>query len=381
MIYLLLISALSLSGIAAWYAIAGLVAIFAALPVPIMIMGGALEAAKLIVASWIYTNWSKIPVLMKTYFTVALVVLMLLTSMGIFGYLSKAHLDQTMGAGDNALQIELIDQRIAREQSRIDDSNTVLAQLDQAVQTLIEFDRIRGPSGAIAVREDQKSERETLTTIIDSASDNIAEMRGEKLVLSKEALALEAEVGPIKYIAALIYGEEEAKTMLEEAVRIVILMIVFVFDPLAVLMIMAASRELANRKTPETDPDPTEEIRDELEEEITKEWDDFFNSEVSITDEFDIEKKEAIPVKKDDWVVNQKKATHNLNLTDVVSANEELNFIQRGWTSTTKRQRDKQRAAGVRKREIDMTVPRPVYDEFTINSDISEFQLNSDSTK
>lgn len=248
MTYLLLLSALTLSGIAAWYAIAGLMAIFAALPLPIMIMGGALEAAKLVVASWIYTNWKRIPFLMKTYFTVALVVLMLLTSMGIFGFLSKAHLDQTMNTGDNALQIELIDGKIAREQKRIDDANKVLFQLDEAVNVLIDYDRIRGDDGAIAVREGQKEERAELTSIVDEASDVVAELKQEKLVLSKETLALEAEVGPIKYIAALIYGEEEAKTMLEEAVRVVILMIVFVFDPLAVLMVMAASREMANRK-------------------------------------------------------------------------------------------------------------------------------------
>ena len=248
MTIILLLSALTLSGIAAWYAIAGLMAIFAALPIPIMIMGGALEAAKLVVASWIYNNWKRIPFLMKTYFTVALVVLMLLTSMGIFGFLSKAHLDQTMNSGDNVLQIELIDGKIAREQQRIDDANKVLFQLDEAVNVLIEYDRIRGKNGAIAVREGQKEERANLSGIIDEASDVVAGLKQEKLVLSKEALALEAEVGPVKYIAALIYGEEESKTMLEEAVRIVILMIVFVFDPLAVLMVMAASREMAGRR-------------------------------------------------------------------------------------------------------------------------------------
>lgn len=248
MTYLLLLSALSLSGIAAWYAIAGLMAIFAALPIPIMIMGAALETSKLVVAAWIYNNWKRIPFLMKTYFSIALVVLMLLTSMGIFGFLSKAHLDQTMDSGDNALQIELIEGKIAREQQRVDDANKVLFQLDEAVNVLIDYDRIRGKDGAIAVREGQKEEREQLTSIVDNASDSIAELKQEKLVLNKETLALEVEVGPVKYIAALIYGEEESKSMLEEAVRIVILMIVFVFDPLAVLMVMAASREFAGRR-------------------------------------------------------------------------------------------------------------------------------------
>ena len=271
MTILLLLSALTLSGIAAWYAIAGLMAIFAALPIPIMIMGGALEAAKLVVASWIYNNWKRIPFLMKTYFTVALVVLMLLTSMGIFGFLSKAHLDQTMNSGDNVLQIELIDGKIAREQQRIDDANKVLFQLDEAVNVLIEYDRIRGKNGAIAVREGQKEERANLSGIIDEASDVVAGLKQEKLILSKEALALEAEVGPVKYIAALIYGEEESKSMLEEAVRIVILMIVFVFDPLAVLMVMAASREMTGRR--KVTPEVTE--REPPKEEPTKPYDYF----------------------------------------------------------------------------------------------------------
>jgi hypothetical protein len=268
MIYLLLLSALSLSTIAAWYAIAGLIAIFAALPIPIMIMGGALEASKLVVASWLYTNWKQIPVLMKSYFTVALVVLMMLTSMGIFGYLSKAHLDQTLSTGDNTLQIELIDQKISREQQKITDSETVLKQLDGAVQALVDYDRIRGKDGAIAVRESQKAERETLTKVIDTAADSISTLQQEKLVLSKEQLQLEAEVGPIKYIAALIYGEQESKSMLEEAVRVVILMIVFVFDPLAVLMVMAASRELSSRKKVETS------------------WNEFFEQETTVTEDF-----------------------------------------------------------------------------------------------
>src|SRR6056300_1117357 len=206
MTILLLLSALSLSGIAAWYAIAGLMAIFAALPIPIAIMGGALEASKLVVASWIYNNWKRIPFLMKTYFSIALVVLMLLTSMGIFGFLSKAHLDQTMDSGGNQLQVELIDTKIEREQKRINDANLVLGQLDQAVQVLMDYDRIRGKDGAIAVRESQKEERAQLTAIVDEASDRVANFRQEKLILDQQTIALEAEVGPVKYIAALIYG-------------------------------------------------------------------------------------------------------------------------------------------------------------------------------
>ena len=318
MTILLLLSALTLSGIAAWYAIAGLMAIFAALPIPIMIMGGALETAKLVVASWLYNNWKRIPFLMKTYFSVALIVLMLLTSMGIFGFLSKAHLDQTMNSGDNGLQIELIDGKIAREQQRIDDANKVLFQLDEAVNVLIEYDRIRGKDGAIAVREGQKEERDNLSGIIDEASDTIAKMKQEKLVLSKEALALEAEVGPIKYIAALIYGEEESKTMLEEAVRIVILMIVFVFDPLAVLMVMAASREIAGRRKVTEEVTKREPAKEKIDDEVLSksEFTLNINDGVSVSEEVVTDKSETQEENPDEETEKQNRKVGRL-LTEI----------------------------------------------------------------
>jgi len=249
--YLLLISALTLSAIAAFYAISGLVAIFAAAVIPIIIMGSSLEASKLVLASWMYRNWGKCPVLMKTYFTFALVVLMMLTSMGIFGFLSKAHLDQAKDTGGNSLQIQLIDNKIERQQQRINDSNIVIGQLDKAVQVLIDNDRIRGKNGSIAVRESQKEERAQLNSVIDDASETISKLRQEKLTLDKERIEIEAEVGPIKYIAALIYGDENVNnTILEKSVRIVIIMIVVVFDPLAVLMVVAANWSLYRREEP-----------------------------------------------------------------------------------------------------------------------------------
>jgi len=166
---------------------------------------------------------------------------MFITSMGIFGFLSKAHMDQTLSVGDNSLLIERLDKKIDREQVRIKDAETVIGQLDKAVQVLIDYDRIRGPKGSIAVRESQNEERSQLTSVIDDAYLKIDTMSAEKLELDKEQLALEAEVGPIKYIAAFIYGDELDKTLLERAVRWIIITIIFVFDPLAVLLIVAAN--------------------------------------------------------------------------------------------------------------------------------------------
>ena len=247
---LTLLVGLAISVVAAWYSIVGLMAIFAAAKIPIAIMGAVLEVGKLLTASWLYQYWDRTNTLLKSYFTIAVVVLMFITSMGIFGFLSKAHMDQTLTVGDNSLLIERIDRKIDREKVKITDAETVVAQLDKTVQVLIDYDRIRGPSGAIAVRESQNEERASLSNIIDQAYSKIDTLSVEKLELDKEQLELEAEVGPIKYIAAFIYGDELDKTLLERAVRWIIITIIFVFDPLAVLLIVAANmtfKEVMNR--------------------------------------------------------------------------------------------------------------------------------------
>ncbi len=240
---LTLLSAISISAVAALYSLLGLAAIFSAAKIPVLLMGGVLEVSKLVTASWLYNNWNRTPVLLKSYLTVAVVVLVFITSMGIFGFLSKAHLDQTITAGDNTLEISQIDSRIDRQKKRIVDADTVIAQLDKSVQVLIDFDRIRGKDGAIAVRESQKAERANLNAVIDDAQNEVTTLNNKRLALSKEQLAIEAEVGPLKYIAELIYGDE-AKDHFDEAVRYVILLLIFVFDPLAVLLLIAANQSL-----------------------------------------------------------------------------------------------------------------------------------------
>tara|TARA_R110000764_G_scaffold2498_11_gene10412 strand:- start:142 stop:1110 length:969 start_codon:yes stop_codon:yes gene_type:complete len=248
MAYFVLLVALGISGVAAWYSIIGLAAIFAAAKIPVIIMGASLEIGKLVTASWLYQNWERAPFLLKSYLTIAVVVLMFITSMGIFGFLSKAHMDQTIVSGDNTLLIEQLDQRISREQTRIRDAELVISQLDQSVQTLMNYDRIRGNDGAIAVREGQKDERNNLNAIIDSASNSVGDLRGQRLELSQEQLALEAEVGPIRYIAELVYDGDPTVDILGDAVRYVILIIIFVFDPLAVLLLIAANISIKDQK-------------------------------------------------------------------------------------------------------------------------------------
>jgi hypothetical protein len=247
MTYLLFVVALSLSAVAAWYAVAGLVAIFAAATVPIVIMGSLLEASKLVVASWLYRSWKEIPLLMKSYFTVALVVLMLLTSMGIFGFLSKAHLDQAIPTGDVSAKLALIDEKIKTEKENINANRKELSQLDAQVdQTISRTTEASGAERAISIRRNQQKDRNRILNDIGTAQTKIAKLNEERAPIAAEVRKVEAEVGPIKYIAALIYDDAADTDTLERAVRIVTIMIVLVFDPLAVLLLIAANWNLRN---------------------------------------------------------------------------------------------------------------------------------------
>ena len=243
--FLTLAVAITISVCAGYYSIVGLTAIFAASFWPVVIMGSVLEVGKITTAVWLHTHWTTAKWWVRSYMIPAVAVLMLITSMGIFGFLSKAHLDAASAGGDNTLQIELLDNKIAREQASIDDATTVLNQLDAAVQALTDAQRIRGKDGALAVREAQTPEREALTADINAAQDNIAKLQEEKLTLASAQAKIEAEVGPIRYVAALIYGDNPDASLLEKAVRWVIILLVSVFDPLAVVLILAASHGLA----------------------------------------------------------------------------------------------------------------------------------------
>lgn len=245
-----LLVALSISAVAAFYSIIGLMAIFSAAALEIALMGAVLEVGKLVTASWLYQHWQSklVPKLLKIYLTIAVVVLVFITSMGIFGFLSKAHIDQTILTGDNSLEISQIETRIERQEKRVIDAELVISQLDAQVQTLIDYDRIRGEDGAVATRENQKEERAELNKVIDDAMTVISELNVQKLALSKEQIQLDAEVGPLKYIAELVYGEENAKDHFDQAVRWVIIVFIFVFDPLAVLLLIAANITLKKTK-------------------------------------------------------------------------------------------------------------------------------------
>ena len=262
--YIALLVALVLSSVAAWYSIIGLTSIFSGAFIPVLIMGSALELAKVVTTSWLYTNWNVCPKAIKYYLCLSVVILVFITSMGIFGFLSKAHIAVAEDSAVPAEQITILDQRVDFEKQKIADAKTVLSQLDSSVRVLIDAQRIRGTNGAIALRESQKQERETLTKSIDESTKAIGDLTVEKTKLTQQVRNVEVEVGPLKYITEFIYGTQD-KNLLEKAVRYVILTLIFVFDPLALLLLTAANVGIANRpQLPETNmiAVPKENIRD-----------------------------------------------------------------------------------------------------------------------
>ena len=232
-----LLTALGISAVAAYYSIVGLMAIFSASAMSIAIMGVVLEIGKLITASWLYQNWKRVPFLLKSYLTLAVVVLMFITSMGIFGYLSKAHIDQGKGVAEIYLKVERVDNRIGTERNTIARYEKQLTNLDTALNRYLDLGAV---SKGLAKREEQEPERRELVRLINESQKRIDDFLTERSEYQLQINSFEVEIGPIKYISALIYGDE-ALDYIDTAVRAVILPLVFVFDPLAVLLLISAN--------------------------------------------------------------------------------------------------------------------------------------------
>ncbi len=252
--------ALTISAVAAYYSIAGLCAIFAAAVVPIIIMGAALELGKITATVWLHKYWHRCALQFKIYLVPAIVVLMIITSMGIFGFLSKAHMDQTVTVGDSAAQVAILDEKIATEKTNIDSAKRALTQMDAQVdQMLSRTTDDKGTNRAVQIRKQQANERKNLQKEITQAQQNIAKLQNERAPLAAQTRKIEAEVGPIKYIAALIYGDNPDANLLERAVRWVIILLVLVFDPLALVLILAAEQTIewarADRKAKKAQDD------------------------------------------------------------------------------------------------------------------------------
>lgn len=243
--YLALLAALCLSGVSAYYSIIGLTAIFASAFWPIIVMGVVLEAGKLVTASWLYRNWKIAPIFLKTYLSMAVIVLMFITSMGIFGFLSKAHIEQSLTINTGtADQIRIIESKIEYEKSNLSDIEKQISQIDSAVSKMTD----RGQAASsLRAADQQRKNRDALTKKRDDHVKNLSELNTTKIRMQSEIRKIEAEVGPIRYIADLIF-EGAAAPDLEKAVRIVILLLVSVFDPLAIVLLIAANHGLSQSK-------------------------------------------------------------------------------------------------------------------------------------
>ena len=240
----ILVTAILLSCVAAYYSVAGLTAIFSAATIPVIIMGGSLELGKIVATVWLHNNWRRAGFLFKAYLVPAVAFLMLLTSMGIFGYLSKAHSDQSLVSGDAVAKVAIYDEKIKISRDNIDADRKALKQMDEAVdQVMGRSADEKGADKAVAIRRGQQRERARILADIEAEQKKITSLNEERAPLAAEFRKVESEVGPIKYIAALVYGDNPDSNVLERAVRLVIIMIVLVFDPLALTLILAANKQ------------------------------------------------------------------------------------------------------------------------------------------
>jgi hypothetical protein len=281
---LTLLSGLAISAVAIYYSVLGLASIFAAAVIPIVVMGTILEVSKLVAAWWLKSNWHRAPFLLKSYLLIAVIVLMFITSMGIFGFLSSAHSDQTLVSGDVSSQIELYDEQIKNERDNIENARSLIAQLDSVVNALTtgqdrtarrsdgsEF-TISSAERALSTRRSQAKDRAALTKQIEDSQKVIQEIQQKRAPIAADLRKVEAEVGPIKYIAKLIYGDSTDNNLLEKAVTWVIILIVAVFDPLAVLLLLASQlsfqwyRQDKEKQNAVVEEPPVEDTEQDVEE-------------------------------------------------------------------------------------------------------------------
>ena len=258
--YFTLVVALLIEVVGAYYSITGLAAIFSGAVVPILIMGGSLELGKVVAAVWLKNNWERASLQFKLYLLPAVVMLMIITSMGIFGFLSKAHNDQNLVSGDVTSKIAIYDEKIKIQKDNIESARRALQQMDAAVdQTMSRSSDEKGADKATAIRRGQARERGNLQGEISRAQAEIVRLNDLRAPIAAEVRKVEAEVGPIKYIAKLVYDDNPDANILEKAVTWVILIIVAVFDPLALVLILAAQQSIRWAQGKEETPNSKEE--------------------------------------------------------------------------------------------------------------------------
>jgi signal transduction histidine kinase len=260
--YLTLISGLAISVVAEYYSIIGFTAIFAAAVIPVIIMGIVLGVGKIAATLWLKQNWSIAPWSVRIYLLTAIAVLMGVTSMGIFGFLSKAHSDQSLVSGDVQAKIAMYDEKIKTAKDNIDANRKALKQMDEAVdQVMARSSSETGADKAVGLRRSQLKERARLQSEIQAEQKTISSISEERAPIAAEVRKVEAEVGPIKYIAAFVYGET-SEGILEKAVTWVIILLIVVFDPMAVILLLSSQisfqdfrKRIAEGDSPEKESD------------------------------------------------------------------------------------------------------------------------------
>jgi uncharacterized membrane protein (DUF441 family) len=271
-----LLVALSISVIAAYYSVKGLTTIFAGAVTEIIVMGTILEIAKVTTTVWLHRYWHRAGIATRAYLSTAVVVLALLTSMGVFGLLSKAHVDQGLISGDVSAQVALLDEKIKTQRDNIAAARAALQQMDEQVnQRLSRGTSENSAERSVQIRRQQAAERTRLQNEIAAAQDQINKLNEQRAPIASQLRTVEAEVGPIKYIAALIYGDNPDTATLERAVRWVTILIVLVFDPLAIILILAANNSMRwDRERNNPTPEPIQETVEEsnqIEKELVQE--------------------------------------------------------------------------------------------------------------
>jgi len=243
---LLFISGIAVSIVGAYYSILGLASLFAGAYWAVVTMGITLEAAKLVTVSWLYRNWNlkELPNSIRMYLTSAVLMLMFITSIGIFGFLSKAHLDTAAPNTGNRLLVKNIERQIESEKKAIDGAQKIVDQLDKALDKVIDKDADKG----LVERQKQQNERNRANNIIANSSKKITELSNQKLKYDRDQLSIDKEVGPFKYVAEILFGDSDNGN-LDRAVRFIIICLIMVFDPLAVLMLVAFNASLKNKET------------------------------------------------------------------------------------------------------------------------------------
>jgi|FreactcultuFSWF8_1027224.scaffolds.fasta_scaffold02138_2 hypothetical protein len=253
MIFLTFLTALALSAVSAYFSVVGMASIFPGAYWPIILMFSIIEVAKVVTISWTYRNWDNAPHTLKYPFICGVVVLMMFTSMGIFGFLSKAHLEHSADVGPIVDKVALIDEKIRIEKDNINEYRKNIKQLDDTVDQIMgRSDSERGAENSYRIRKTQSKERNELASNIESSQKNINNLNEEKAPYSNQLRKAESDFGPIKYVAELIYGSDD-RSIIDKAVRLLIIMIVSVFDPLAVLLLIAANYSLHREQNTDID--------------------------------------------------------------------------------------------------------------------------------